>query len=175
MITFADYQNRMALIGLPNASISQYYQYAFCEIKWLDYLQHIFMPNLNQNRQDLRLIIMESCPGPNNNFPHQNYIFNNLNNHMHGRRDRYLWQTYRGIFMPDPAILRAISKYDALVQLAQVNILLVDIIPTHQIYLNVNNLRQGVINNLINIADFDKINSIINYLNLALNHFLSKV
>lgn len=165
----------MALIGLPNATISQYYQYAFCEIKWLDYLQDIFIPNLNQNRQDLRLIIMESCPGPNNNFPNQNYIFNNLNNLMHGKRDSYLWQTYRGVFMPNPAVPGSITKHDALVQLAQRNVLLVDIIPTHQIDLNVNNLRQRVIANLLNIADTDKINSLINYLNnLALNSFLIK-
>ncbi len=175
MITFAEYQNRMALIGLPNVSIAQYYQYTFCEVKWLDYLQNIFIPNLNQNRQDLRLIIMESCPGPNNTFPNQNYIFNNLNNFMHGIRDSYLWQTYRGVLMPNPAIPGSITKHDALVQLAQQNVLLVDIIPTHQIDLNVNNLRQAVIANLINIADASKINSLISYLNsLALNPYLIK-
>lgn len=175
MITFAEYQNRMVLIGLTNASIAQYYRYTFCEVKWLYYLQNIFMPNLNQNRQDLRLIIMESCPGPSNTFPNQNYIFNNLNNFMNGKRDSYLWQTYRGVLMPNPADPGAITKHDALVQLAQQNVLLVDIIPTHQIDLSVNNLRQGVIDNLINIADASKINSLINYLNsIALNPFLIK-
>jgi len=77
--------------------------------------------------------------------------------------------------MPHPAVPGEITKLDALIQLAQQNILLVDIIPTHQIDLNNNNLRQGVIANLINIADANKINSLINYLNnLVLNPLIIK-
>lgn len=94
---------------------------------------------------------------------------------MHRIHDSYLWKTYRGVLMPNPADPRAISKHEALVQLAQQHVLLVDIIPTHQIDLSVNNLRQGVIDNLKNMADASKINSLINYLNsIALNPFLIK-
>ena len=160
MLNFDEYIERMMMCGFENINIQNYTDYTWCEELWENYIEAIVIPNLNRTEHNcIRIIIMEACP--QGVFPHLNYIFHNLNEPISHIRDKYLQQIYSGIFPQNN--WRLITKTDALIQLAQQNIVLLDIFPFHgfnPVLNNRNNLRRTITQNLSNIVDAQKVDNI---------------
>ena len=149
-------QVSIRVLNLRNfASFNQF------ENDWSDYYQNIYIPNSNAARPP-RIFIAESAPSGiyiNNS----NYIFhqNTLNNNVSDSTDMYLYRYYRGVFPNStPNQTMQLSKRQALINLSNKNILILDLLPTHGIKLRTVD-RVFIKNNLLNLVDFNFLNGLI--------------
>jgi hypothetical protein len=136
--------------------IPNYKNYEYCENEWDIYYKGIFLTHKPQNDNfPLRLIIMESCPiGPS---PHPNYIFSNLTDTLNAISHRYLDQIYKGFFSKKSKV----TKQRALIELAKLNVLILDILPSHGMRLESKISRPNINMNPRDTCDLDKVNNII--------------
>jgi hypothetical protein len=119
--------------------------------KWLEYFNCIYFPKCN-NSLRWRVIICESCPETANN-----YIFSNLNLPLNKVSDSYLWSIFAGVFTG--AIPAGLTKGIALERLAEENILIMDILPTHGIKISTDERKEFC---SVGIQNFGFHHSIIN-------------
>jgi hypothetical protein len=162
MLNFNDYQQKMNAIGFMPVTLNDYLNHLYYEAQWMNYFYNIF--SFNQfclQNGFLRIIIMEACPP--GNFPHNNYIFDNLGSLLNAQNDKYLQQIYKGFF-PNSK-WNQITKRDALIALSQQNVLLLDLMPAHgfNFILNGINLRGNVNNNPVACCHLEKVRHIIKY------------
>jgi len=167
MLNFQQYANSLNNISPRIGGLANYGSYFQFENDWIDYYNNIFQHNFHPNLQ-IRLIVCESCP--NGNYPNANYIFdaNCLANIVNCKRDKYLQQIYNGVF-PRVAINHLPTKMQALVDLSQENILILDLLPTHGITLSTND-RINININPIGCCDINKILQLPNIQNLDFNY-----
>lgn len=161
MLNSNQYLAKINAIGLNNdLPISKNFaNYQFYEDKWNAYFNNVFIPNIGKS-EILRLIIMESCP--EGNFPNPNYIFDDLHNILSPTSHKYLHQTFKG-FYPSVAT-QNLTKVDALIQLSNQNVLLIDILPSHGFKLESRPHRCNVSIDSINCCDYLKVNDRVNYI-----------
>ena len=148
------------------AGLGNFHNYITLEDDWDYYYNNLFLPNYNGNNQ-LRLIFCES--GPENAA---NYMFlgDSLDEIITTINDKYLQQIYNGVF-PHVNTVDLPTKRNALIQLAEENVLILDLLPTHGIRLNTherNIINASHVNNII--IDLPKILGLIYIPNIALNY-----
>ncbi len=164
MPTHTDYIEKLGTISKRVFKLANYPSYCIYEDEWKDYFDNIFLPNLNRNLCRLRIAFMESAPKVKGvSLGNPNYIFDISTRYMAIKpgSDKYIDQWYKGVCnglgLP---IATCISKACALTILAQHNILLIDILPTHGIKLS-SNERSKVVKSYIGSCDLVKINNAI--------------
>jgi hypothetical protein len=166
MMTNPAYNNALNAISPRIAGIGNYHNYTPLEDDWNYYYNNIFLPNSNVNNQ-LRLIFCES--GPENEA---NYMFlgDSLDEIITTKNDKYLQQIYNGVF-PHVNTEDLPTRRNALIQLAQQNVLILDLLPTHGIILET--VERTIINTSPNkniIIDLPKIIGLPFITNLDLNY-----
>lgn len=172
MYTIQDYEQFMAQVSSRVHRLSNYNSYANFENDWVNYYHTIYLPHANPKLPP-RIFIAESAPDgvyPNN----LNYIFavNTLGNYVNTANDMYLYRYYRGVFPNiNPNGVTQITKLQALVDLSQENILILDLLPTHGIKLN-SNERRNIRQNLLGLLDFNFLNRL-NFPNQQINYAFS--
>ena len=155
MLNFTNYSHKIASIGANNGLplADNYHNYTCYEHQWEFYFYNLFIQNFNINNP-IRITIMESCPA--GDFPNTNYIFSNLEENLNPINHRYLHQIFIAFFGNIP-----ITKGEALISLANINVLIIDILPTHGFRLRADIRRNSINLNPINCCDFNKINNFI--------------
>ena len=166
MMTNPAYNIALHAISPRIAGLGNYHNYTALEDDWDHYYNKIFLLKRNVNNQ-LRLIFCES--GPENAA---NYMFlgDSLDEIITTENDKYLQQIYTGVF-PTVNNNALPTRRNALIQLAQVNILILDLLPTHGIILET--VERTIINTSPNkniIIDFCKIIRLPFITNLDLNY-----
>jgi hypothetical protein len=172
MFNYADYDKAVNATSVSNGQTTQknHNDYQVYESLWDNYFNQIFIPNSNFKEDSrLRLILLESCP--KGNCPHPNYIFNKnmYNNKLAPKvKDTYLHQITKGFVATNGTQPFPPTKMDALVYLANQNVLLMDIFFSHGFDLSKKKNTRNLINqNLTLVCDFDKIKTTINALPIA--------
>jgi hypothetical protein len=150
--------NRIAVLG-------NHELYSILEADWSDYFEHIFRPNRNPELQ-IRIITCES--GPENI---DNYMFSSvfLDNIIVANTDKYLQQIYTGVF-PHVNNNALPTRRNALIELAQQNVVILDILPTHGIKLNPTERRRIAENVTLGIYQIEKILDLEFIPNITLNY-----
>lgn len=130
MMTNPAYNIALNAISPRIAGLGNFHNYITLEDDWDYYYNDLFLPNYNGNNQ-LRLIFCES--GPENAA---NYMFlrDSLDEIITTINDKYLQQIYNGVF-PLVNAVDLPTRRNALIQLAQQNVLILDLLPTHGIKL----------------------------------------
>lgn len=164
-MTEIEYNESLHNISNRIARLGNYELYCNSELDWVNYINNIFFPNRNPNLQT-RIIVCES--GPENIA---NYMFgqNFLNNVINARTDRYLQQIYSGVF-PHVNNNALPTRRNALIELAQQNVLILDILPTHGIKLKPNERRRIAENVTLGIYQIEKILDLEFITNIPLNY-----
>ncbi len=156
-----DYKN-VFLTLLTFGKISDYYwsiwfhQYHYYESNWwLYYFESIFLKNFN-SKCDIKLCFLESCPG-GKPFPHPNYIFdsNRSSEFLDGNKDNYLLNILKAfkVSLNNKNSLEVVLK-----SLAQQNVLIIDIYPTHGMTISSRNEnREKYFNHFFNSYTQDKL------------------
>ena len=151
---YQDFLKRVSsrLVGLGN-----YADYTCFEKDWLYYFEKIYLPNCNKKLPP-RIIIAESAPG-GVYVRNVNFIFHTtfLKKRICSTRDVYLYRYYRGVF-PATSIksVKALTKEQALIDLAKQNILILDLLPTHGITIK-SKERTKIKTTLLGSIDYSKI------------------
>jgi hypothetical protein len=156
MLNNSKYNHHCSKIGVKALPHQNYCDY---EKLWQNYVDNIVIPTLKIKKPCcVRLVLCESCPRPVNNVqPHQNYIFNNLENFIKWPEDMYLHQIYKGIKY-ESYIDKKLTKGQALKDLVNhINgpVIIVDLLPTHGIRLTTKK-RVNVNLNPYNTVDINK-------------------
>jgi hypothetical protein len=155
-----EYDNFLAQMSNRVFNLRNFGSFNQFEADWMNYYDNIYIPNSN-NAGPPRIFIAESAPSGvyiNNT----NYIFhrNTLNNTVSDTTDMYLYRYFRGVFPNStPIQTRQITKLQALIDLSEQNILIIDLLPTHGIKLETDD-RVNVNNNLLNLVDFNFLNGL---------------
>ena len=131
MITSKDYDNFLDSISNRIKKYKNFKSYAKFEKDWTSYFISIFLKKFDKNKP-LRIFIAESAPS--GHYPNANYIFDTatLRSLLDNKRDMYLSRYLKGIC---PIYKGFITKEDALILLAEENVLIIDLLPTHGIKL----------------------------------------
>lgn len=150
--------NRIAVLG-------NYELYSTLEADWSNYFEHIFTPNRNPELQ-IRIITCES--GPENI---DNYMFSRdfLNNIIIANTDKYLQQIYTGVF-PNVNNNALPTRRNALIELAQQNVLILDILPSHGIKLKTKERRRIAESVTLGIYQIEKILNLEFIPNITVNY-----
>lgn len=157
MMNQQDYDAFLKRVSTRVGKLSNYSNYQKFENDWFYYKQNIYDKYANKQKPP-RIFIAESAPFGIYSL-NTNYIFhvNTLNNIFCPSKDMYLWRYYRGLFSQTTINkVKKLTKLDALIQLAEKNILIFDLLPTHGIKLK-SKERQKIKNFLIQSADFSPI------------------
>lgn len=112
------------------AGLGNFHNYITLEDDWDFYYNNVFLPNYNDNDQ-LRLIFCESCP---ENAANYMFLGDLLDEIITTENDKYLQQIYTGVF-PHVNNNALPTRRNAFIQLAQQNVLILDLLPTHGIRL----------------------------------------
>jgi hypothetical protein len=153
MMTNPAYNIALNAISPRIAGLGNFHNYITLEDDWDFYYKNIFLPYYNENNQ-LRLIFCESSPENSANYM---FLSASLEDIITTENDKYLQQIYNGVF-PHVCTKSLPTRRNALIQLAQQNILILDLLPTHGIKLET---RERIIINVspkkIIIIDLAKI------------------
>lgn len=96
MYNLAQYIAFRAFLRVPHLINPTHADYINYENLWVDYLNNIVIPTVNQKKpKRISIIAMESAPG-GNVHPHPNYIFNNLHALTMHPQDIYLRAFFNG-------------------------------------------------------------------------------
>ncbi len=150
-----DYKEKIdhVFAGIKNRPAYIYKEYLYYEELWRNYFEEIFLKYNNLKEKPIvRLIIMESCP--EGIFPHPNYLFDNLKQNLDPIRHRYLDQIVKGFSIPNYPV---ITKEKALIELAKLNVLILDILPCHGMKLDSKISRKNINKMPNDCCDFNKI------------------
>ncbi len=166
------YDTFLGNVSLRVFNTGSHHSFNQFEIDWDDYYNNIYKPNSIQTAPP-RIFIAESAPSGHYHI-NSNYIFlqNTLNNNVHHKRDMYLYRYYRGVFPnTTPRLVQTLTKRQALIDLSNQNILILDLLPTHGIKLEANE-RVKIKNNLLNLLNFGFFNGL-NYPNRNIHYAFS--
>lgn len=155
MLSENEYNKFLKKVSLRFIAKGDYSSYCKFENDWLTYYEDIFIKNYNPNKPP-RIFIAESAP--EGSYPNKNYLFDkaNLTNLISEASDMFLYRYYRGIFSnSSPGFVKKLDKRTALVHLAQENILIIDLLPTHGIKLS--SSQRISIRKFITECDFSKL------------------
>lgn len=144
--------------------------YEILENDWLGYKEEIYLINYN-NQSQLRLICCESCPEDTNNYM---FCRERLDTYLTTENDKYLQQIYNGVFPLNNINFNRLTRREALVQLAQQNILILDLLPTHGICLYTlerKRINESPVKELV--IDFDKITTLPHLEEVDLNYIFA--
>lgn len=172
MMNNQQYDNFLAQVSIRVHNLRNFASFNQFENDWLIYYQNIYLPHSNRTLPP-RIFIAESAPSGiyiNNS----NYIFhqNALNNNVSDSTDMYLYRYYRGVFPNStPNQTRQLSKRQALINLSNQNILILDLLPTHGIKLETAD-RVIIKNTLLNLVDFSFLNGL-NFPNQRIHYVFS--
>ena len=166
MKTIFNYNLALSSISPRIAGLGNYAHYNDSEMDWENYKNNIYLPNYNPEKQT-RIIFCESAPKKMSNYM---FLHDSLHEIISVKNDKYLQQIYNGVFglvktkdLP--------TRRNALIQLAQQNVLILDILPTHRIKLNTNERRIVNVSPFKNlILDLPKILGLPNIPNIDLNY-----
>lgn len=164
-MTINEYNTSLNNISNRISFLGNYIVYSTLEAEWSYYFEHIFIPNRNPELQT-RIIACES--GPENI---DNYMFSRdfLNNIIVANTDKYLQQIYTGVF-PHVNNNALPTRRNALIELAQQNVLILDILPTHGIKLKPKERRRIAENVTLGIYQIEKILDLEFITNIPLNY-----
>lgn len=139
--TWEEYKRYIQKIGGKYEFYSDYYwinwyqQYCYYETNWwTNYFDRIFSATLRNTykKVNIQFYFWESCPG-GMPFPHPNYAFdeNRYNQIIDGTRDKYLKEIcdYNNVSWKLAGSNKKIEE--ALIELANKGIIIVDVYPTH--------------------------------------------
>lgn len=136
MKTPFDYNIALSTISTRIAGLGTYANYNASEMDWENYRDNIYLPNYNPEKQT-RIIFCESGPETLANYM---FLSDSLDKIITAKNDKYLQQIYNGVF-PLVKTKDLPTRRNALIQLAEQNVLILDILPTHRIKLNTNERR----------------------------------